>query len=167
MGETAKQLSLQCCNYLKAIYWNSNFQTLRDHYGRSMRHYRNSSNEGLIWNSARENGVWTFHGTDNVGRQMTDFCSIMLPPLVQRESICSCSCSSGCHSSKTTGKSRDQCITVLYLCIFAVSEEISYSHPSVFCIYKRKSNSKGTGYLQRFFSYGQLTQHQLLLWRGG
>lgn len=125
-----KQLSLQCCNYLKPIYWNSNFQTLRGHYGRSMRHYINSANEVLIWNCTRENSIWTSHGINNVGRQMTDFCSIMLTSLVQKESICSCSCSSGCYSSRTTGKRRDQCIAVLYLCIFAVSEEISYSHPS-------------------------------------
>lgn len=151
MGETAKQLSLQCCNYLKPIYQNSNCQTLGDHYGRPVRHCMYSTNEELIWNCARENSVWTSHGIDNVGRQMTDFSSMMLIPLVQKKSTCSCSCGSGSYSSKTTGKSRGQCLAVLHLCIFAVSEQISYSHPSVFCIYKRKSNSKGTGYLKLFF----------------
>lgn len=114
MWETEKQLSLQCCNYLKPIYQNSNFQTLRGHYGRSMRHYINSTNEVLIRNSTRENSIWTSHGTDNVCRQMTDFCSIMLTSLVQKQSICS-------------------------------------SSPSVFRIYKRKSNSKGTDNLQLLF----------------
>lgn len=116
-----------------------------------MRHYINSTNEVLIWNCIKKNSIWTSHGIDNVGRQMTDFSSLMLTPLVQKESICSCSCSSGCYSSRTAGKSRDQCIAVPYSCIFSVSEETSYSHPSVLRIYRRKSNSKSTGYLQLLF----------------